>query len=89
MRRQDTLRKNTRSMLDEITSYSSSRDTHLIVESRGNHIINSAINLLQMIRENYTPEQADELERRLLNSIKGQDAAKFSRGLRKFTNETR
>jgi hypothetical protein len=38
-----------------------------------------------MIRETYDPEQADELERRLLNSIKGQDSAKFSRGLQKFS----
>jgi hypothetical protein len=83
------VRKQTRSILDEITSISSGRDSHLIIESRANHIISSAINLITMIRENYTPEQAEELERRLLNSIRGQDAAKFARGLRKFTNETR
>lgn len=63
------------------------RDRHLILESRANHIINSAINLIQIIRENYPDEQADELERRLLNSIKGQDPNKFFRGLRKFSDE--
>ena len=77
------MRKQTRSILDEITNISTGRDKHLLIESRGNHIINSAINLLQTIRETYTPEQADDLERRLVNSIRGQDPNKFSRGLRK------
>ena len=83
------LRKQTRSILDEITNIGPGRDNRLVLESRANHIINSAINLITMIRETYEPEQADELERRLLNSIRGQDAAKFSRGLRKFSNETK
>lgn len=78
------MRRQTRSILDELTNINTGRDKHLLVESRGNHIINSAINLLQMIRENYTPEQADDLERRLINSIRGQDPAKFARGLRKY-----
>jgi hypothetical protein len=42
-----------------------------------------------MIKENYPAEQADELERRLLNSIKGQDPNKFFRGLRKLSNENK
>ena len=83
------MRKQTRSILDEITNISSGRDSHLIIESRANHIINSAINLIGMIRETYDPVQADDLERRLLNSIRGQDAAKFARGLRKITNENK
>lgn len=40
-----------------------------------------------MIRENYPEDQAEELERRLLNSIRGQDPNKFFRGLRKYSNE--
>jgi hypothetical protein len=35
-----------------------------------------------------TQEQAEELERRLLNSIRGSDPAKFSRGLKKISNYT-
>jgi hypothetical protein len=64
-------------------------DKNLVIESRANHIINSAINLLQMIRESYPNESADELERRLINSIKGKDANKFIRGLRRINNEDR
>ena len=58
-----------------------------MIESRANHIINSAINLIQMIKETYDSEDADELERRLINSIRGKDANKFIRGLRRIKDE--
>ncbi len=80
------MRKQTRSILDELSVMVPSRDKSLVIESRANHIINSAINLLQMIRENYPEQQAEELERRLINSIRGSDPAKFSRGLKKISN---
>lgn len=79
------MRKQTRSILDELSGMAAGRDKNLVIESRANHIINSAINLLQMIKEQYPEDQADELERRLINSIRGSDPAKFSRGLRKYS----
>jgi hypothetical protein len=81
------LRKSTKSILDEISTMVPSHDRNLVIESRANHIINSAINLLQQIKESYSDEEADELERRLINSIRGKDPNKFIRGLRKFRNE--
>ena len=81
------MRKSTKSILDEISTMVPSHDRNLIIESRANHIINSAINLLQQIKESYSDEEADELERRLINSIRGKDPNKFIRGLRKFRNE--
>jgi hypothetical protein len=56
-----------------------------LYESRATNIINSAINLLESLHKHYTPEQADELERRFINAIRGQDSAKFTRGVRKIT----
>jgi hypothetical protein len=47
-------------------------------------VISSAINLLNYIRENYNEDQALELERRLLNSIRSQDPQKFTRGVRRL-----
>jgi hypothetical protein len=47
-------------------------------------VIDSAINLIQSIKENFDPETAYELERRLLNSIKAADPSKFTRGIRKL-----
>jgi hypothetical protein len=57
------------------------------VESRAGHVIQGAINLINYIKENYDAEQAAELERRLLNSIRAQDPAKFTRGVRRFRRE--
>jgi hypothetical protein len=57
------------------------------VESRAGHVIQGAINLINYIKENYDAEQAAELERRLLNSIRAQDPAKFARGVRRFRHE--
>jgi hypothetical protein len=78
------MRKSTRSILEELSDISLTRDTDSIVESRGSNIITSAINLMDLIRENYDPETAAELERRFINSIKGADATKFKRGIKRI-----
>jgi hypothetical protein len=62
------------------------RDTTNLVESRASHVMSGAINLINFIKENYSQEQASELERRLLNSIRAQDPNKFIRGVRRLKN---
>ena len=81
------MQKRTRSILTELDELLTHKDKDNLLESRANNIINGAINLIKYIRENYDAEQAGELERRLLNAIKGQDPAKFARGIRKIQNE--
>ena len=81
------MQKRTRSILTELDELLTHKDKDNLLESRANNIINGAINLIKYIRENYEAEQALELERRLLNAIKGQDPAKFSRGIRKIKDE--
>ena len=83
----NTVQKRTRSILTELDELLTHKDKDNLLESRANNIINGAINLIKYIRENYEAEQALELERRLLNAIKGQDPAKFTRGIRKIQNE--
>jgi hypothetical protein len=63
------------------------KDRENLVESRAGHVIQGAINLINYIKENYDAEQSAELERRLLNSIRAQDPAKFARGVRRFRRE--
>jgi hypothetical protein len=75
----------TRSILQELNEIAEVRNKDAVFESRATNIINSAINLLESLHKQYTPEQADELERRFVNAIRGQDAAKFTRGIRKIT----
>ena len=74
----------TRSILQELNSIADVRSTDSLIESRAANIINSAINLLESIHKNYDSASADELERRLINEIKGQDPAKFTRGVRRI-----
>lgn len=79
----------TRSILQELNEIAEVRNTDSLIESRATNIINSAINLLESIHKNYDPSQADELERRLINAIKGQDPSKFTRGVRKIAESRR
>jgi hypothetical protein len=74
----------TRSILQELNEIAEVRNKDEMYESRATNIINSAINLLESIHKHYEAEQADELERRFINAIKGQDPAKFTRGIRKI-----
>jgi hypothetical protein len=74
----------TRSILQELNSIADVRNTDSLIESRAANIINSAINLLESIHKNYDSASADELERRFINAIKGQDPAKFTRGVRRI-----
>jgi hypothetical protein len=81
------LQKQTRSILDELASIGADRDRSKVIETRANNLIVSAINLMNVIRENYDADVADELERRLLNSIKSQNPSKFARGIRRLNDE--
>ena len=78
------MQKRTRSILDEIDSLLVHKDRENLVESRANNVITSAINLMNYIKENYDAEIAQQLENRLLNSIRSQDPNKFIRGVRKL-----
>lgn len=79
----------TRSILQELNEIADRRNTESVIESRAVNIINSAINLLESVRKNYDAEQALELERRLINAIRGQDPSKFTRGVRKIAESKR
>ncbi len=78
------MKRHTRSLLEELNDIALKKDTEAVIESRAAHVIDSAINLIQSLKENFDPETAYELERRLLNSIKAGDPAKFTRGIRKL-----
>ena len=81
------MQKRTRSILEELDNSLVHRDREKILESRASNIISGAINLINQIRESYSPEIAEDLERRLINSIKGQDGSKFARGVRKLKSD--
>ena len=77
------MQKKTRSLLEELDSIYIEYDQRHVIENRANNIISSAIRLLEQIDQTYTPEQADNLTRKLINAIKLLDPAKFTRTVRK------
>jgi hypothetical protein len=81
------VQRRTRSILTELDTMGLSRDKENFVESRASNVIQSAIHLLQFIKENYDMETAGELERRLINSIRSGDSTKFARGIRRIKDE--
>lgn len=77
------MQKKTRSLLEELDSMYIERDRRHVIETRASNIITSAIRLLEQIDESYTPEQAENLTRKLINAIKLRDPGKFTRTVRK------
>lgn len=78
------MKKRTRSILEELNTLHGTRDNDRFIEFTANNIIESSINLLSRIYEQYDPEEASELERRFLNSIRSGDPAKFRRSMTKI-----
>jgi hypothetical protein len=81
------MQKKTRSILEELDSIyderSGDRDRRYIIESRASNIISSAIRLVEQIEAEFSPEQAENLTRKLLNAIRDRDPTKFTRTVRR------
>lgn len=77
------MKKRTRSILEELSTLGNRRNAELLIENRGQNIIESAINLLSLVKEQFSEEEAGELERRFLNAIRTGDPRKFARGVHK------
>jgi hypothetical protein len=80
--------RKSRSILEELNSISVDRSKDYVVENRGEHVINSAINLIEQLESNYDEKIAKDLTNRLINSIRSKDTKKFSRGIRKVIKES-
>ena len=75
------MQKKTRSILEELSSVRVNKEPENFVESRASHIIDSAINLVNYIRENFDEQTAYLLEKKFNAAIKNLDPDKFSRGV--------
>jgi len=83
------MKKRTRSILEELNNLHRDRDNDSFIATTGTNIIESAVNLLQRINETYSPEEAQDIERRFLNSIRTGDTKKFRRGIQKVQESKR
>ena len=77
------MQKRTKSLLEELESIGSNRDMNHVIENRANNVITSAINLIELINRQYGADKAEILEKKLLSAIKGKDASRFSKSMRK------
>jgi hypothetical protein len=82
------MQKKTRSILEELETLYAERDQRHVIENRAANIIASAIRLLEQIDSSYTAEQAENLQRKLINAIKLRDPAKFTRTVRRTDANT-
>lgn len=73
------MKKQTRSILEELNNVYGKRNADYQIDSAATNLIESSINLLQRINDSYDSETAIDLERRFLNSIKSGDPKKFRR----------
>ena len=82
------MQKKTRSILEELETLYAERDQRHVIENRAANIIASAIRLLEQIDSSYTAEQAENLQRKLINAIKLRDPEKFTRTVRRTDANT-
>jgi hypothetical protein len=81
------MQKKTRSILEELDLIHQERyqdrDRRYIIESRASNVIASAIRLLEQIESAFPADQAENLNRKLLNAIRDRDPSKFTRTVRR------
>jgi len=74
-----SINRKSRSILEEISSYVPQKSKEDLIEARAQHIIVSAINLLESIDESFPPGEALALKKRFVSSIRGADPNRFTR----------
>lgn len=79
-----TLHQSSRSILEELQRAVPNKTKEHVIESRGHHIISSAVNFLEVLTENYTEDEAEQITRRFLSAIRGGDPKRFIRQVRKI-----
>lgn len=77
------MQKRTRSILEELDNLYIERDMRLVIENRATNLIENAIRLIEQIESEYPAEQAEILQRKLLNAIRNRDTGKFARTVRR------
>jgi len=82
------MQKKTRSLLEELDSMYIERDQRHVIENRASNVITSAIRLLEQIDATYAVEDAQNLQRKLINAISQRDPAKFTRTVRRTDANT-
>lgn len=76
-----------KNFIDELDKVVPAKNKHTVIENRASHIIASAINLVHLINETYSEEDAKDLIKRLYRSIITEDEKKFGRKIKELRNK--
>jgi len=82
------MRKKTRSILEELQSYRS-QDPDSMIEASAANILESVINLMSRIDNQYGTEVGVKLEKKFINALKTGDIQKFNRSLKRTIRESK
>ena len=75
------IKRTTRSILEEISMAAPGSTKKNIVESKSQHVLESAINIIREFYQVYSKEEAQDLHNKFINSIRSLDEKKFYRSL--------
>lgn len=75
-----------KNIIEELDSIVPSKNKHAMIEGKAVHLIASASNLMKLIKESYSEDQADDLIKRLFRSIMSEDNKKFTRKMKELRN---
>jgi hypothetical protein len=78
------MRKQTRSLLEEITNIVPQRDRESFVENKAINVIAGTRYLVEYIQENFDKDSSEDLIKRLFNSLRTGDDSKFRRGIKQI-----
>lgn len=76
--------KKFRSIIDELLDYVPQNNRDIFIEGKGQQIIASSINLINLIKETYDEETASDLSKRFVRAILSEDKEKFTRKIRQL-----
>ena len=76
-----------KNFIDELDRVVPAKNKHTVIENRASHIIASAVNLVHLIKESYSEEEAQDLIKRLYRSIITEDEKKFGRKIKELRNK--
>ena len=76
-----------KNFIDELDRVVPAKNKHTVIENRASHIIASAVNLVHLIKESYSEDEAQDLIKRLYRSIITEDEKKFGRKIKELRNK--
>jgi hypothetical protein len=83
-----TINRKSRSILEEISAFVPRKNKEELIEARAQHIIVSAINLLESLDESFSADEAELLKKKFMSSIRGSDPNRFTRTVKRIKTGT-